>query len=202
MLIILVFFFIEFLCKYKDGYVQFFLYISIQIDFGKRFKGSHPQATSFTSIDGTDCPIHEPTPFDPKWYSHKINGPGVRYEIALCIKSGEIVWAFGGLPCGEYPDLKLARVRFTSELRAGEKAVADRTYRDDTYFINPYNDPESAAIQKDIMARHETVNKRLKQFNALPNFIRHDIVKHKLCFYAVCNITQLMLLNGEPLYEL
>ena len=125
---------------------------------------------------------------------------GVRYEIGLGIKSGEIVWVYGGLPCGEYSDLKLAREQFIPALEDGEKAVADKTYRD-VHFINPLDDPNSRALQKVIMARHETVNKRLKQFRVLQNCFRHELDKHQMCFYAVSNLTQLMIMNGEPLYE-
>ena len=39
----------------------------------------------------------------------QVNGPALRYEIALEIKTGHIVWAYGGFPPGEYPDLKIAR---------------------------------------------------------------------------------------------
>ncbi len=51
----------------------------------------------------------EPTEFDSKWQSHKFNGPGLRYEIGICIRTGDVVWAHGGMPCGEWPDLRLAR---------------------------------------------------------------------------------------------
>ena len=36
-----------------------------------------------TSVDCTDCRIHEPTPFESKWYGHKFHGTGVRYKIAI-----------------------------------------------------------------------------------------------------------------------
>lgn len=111
------------------------------------------------------------------------------------------MWVFGGLPCGEYPDLVLARVQYTGQLNEGEKTVADKTYRDRRYFVNPVDDPDSVALQKKIMARHETVNKRIKQFQILNDCFRHDISKHQICFYAACNLTQLMLVNGEPLYS-
>jgi len=44
-----------------------------------------------------------------KWYSHKFHGPGVRYELAFCIRTGDIVWAYGGVLCGEWADLRLVR---------------------------------------------------------------------------------------------
>ena len=34
------------------------------------------------SVDGTDCPIEEPRPFDKAWFSQKFKGPGVKYEVA------------------------------------------------------------------------------------------------------------------------
>ena len=77
----------------------------------------------------------EPSPFSPKWFSHKFRGPGIRYELALCIRTGDIVWAYGGFPCGEWPDLKLARDLFAVlGLREGEKAIADRGYNDRNIF--------------------------------------------------------------------
>ena len=93
-----------------------------------------------SSLDGTDFPILEPTEFDPKWFSHKFRGPGIRYEIGLCIKTGNIVLAHGGYPCGEWSDLRLARDAFINHLEIGEKAVADKGYRDNNYFVNPNGD--------------------------------------------------------------
>ncbi|EFX80106.1 hypothetical protein DAPPUDRAFT_103770 [Daphnia pulex] len=55
----------------------------------------------------------EPTEFDPKWWSLKFKGPGLRYEVALRIRSGHIMWVNGGLPCGKWPDLRLARNALT-----------------------------------------------------------------------------------------
>ena len=47
------------------------------------------------SIDGTDCPIQEPSPFSPKWFIHKFKGPDIRYELGVAI-NGNIVWVYGG----------------------------------------------------------------------------------------------------------
>ena len=37
------------------------------------------------TLDGTDVLIYEPIPFNSKWFSYKINGSGLRYEIGVCI---------------------------------------------------------------------------------------------------------------------
>lgn len=65
-------------------------------------------STCLVSVDGTDFQICEPSKFDEKWFSHNFNGPSVRYEIAVCIQTGWIVWINGPFPCGT-PDLCIAR---------------------------------------------------------------------------------------------
>jgi hypothetical protein len=82
---------------------------NVKVDFGRRFEGSEPGVNLFVSIHGTDCSINEQSPFSPRWYSHKLNGPGLRYDIGLNIATGDVVWAYGGYPCGSYSNLKLAR---------------------------------------------------------------------------------------------
>jgi hypothetical protein len=34
-------------------------------------------------------------PFNKKWYSEKMNGPGVKYEVGVCVQTGMIVWFNG-----------------------------------------------------------------------------------------------------------
>ena len=140
----------------------------------------------------------EPTEFDPKWWSHKFNGPGLRYEVALCIRTGDIVWVNGGLPCGEWPDLRLARNAFIDCLQPGEKALADAGYRNQQYFELANNNPQKQRI----LARHENVNARIKLFCCMKDRFRHALYLHPRFFNAVVNLTQLMIENGEPLNTL
>lgn len=51
-------------------------------------------------------------------------------------------------------------------------------------------------------ARHETVNRRMKRFQTSKQVFRHNIAKHSLVFYAVANLTQLMIENGEQLFSI
>ena len=153
-------------------------------------------------MDGTDCPIQEQSPFSRDWYSFKLNGPGLRYEIGLCIQTGKMVWVYGGVACGINPDLVLARSRYTQAVRLGELTVADKGYRDDNYFITPLSDPTSRRKQKLIMARHETINSRMKSFKILSTTYRHDLSLHPKCFMAIANIVHLMTINGHPLFEI
>ena len=77
-------------------------------------------------------------------------------------------------------------------VRPNEMTVADEGYNDQNYFIH----------DKRIMARHETVNRRMKQFGVLSQKFRHDRGLHPQCFHAVANLTQLMIANGERLFEI
>ena len=61
------------------------------------------------SIDAADFKILIPKPFNKKWYSHKSESAGLRYEIAICIQTGRMVWTKGPFPCGVWPDIKIFR---------------------------------------------------------------------------------------------
>lgn len=119
--------------------------------------------------------------------------------MALNVRTGFMVWVHEGYPCGFFPDLKLAREAFVPSLNEGERTLADKGYNDSNYFILPnvYNSKQ----HKLIMSRHETVNRRLKQFRILKQEFRNSIEKHPIVFHAVANITQLTLMNGHPLFS-
>jgi hypothetical protein len=136
---------------------------------------------------------------DRGWYSHKFKGPGLRYEIGIAIKTGYICRGNGGYPCGSWPDLKIARESYVNYVDEDELTLADKGYRGDAHFITPTE--SNGRRHKEIMARHETINKRIRQFNVLSKKFRHNLQKHPRCFHAVLNITQLLLENGYPLYR-
>ena len=59
------------------------------------------------TINGVDFLINEPTPFSPVWYSHKFDGPALRYELGVCIQTGWICWLAGPFPAGDFPDQEI-----------------------------------------------------------------------------------------------
>jgi len=77
------------------------------------------------SIDGTDCAVEERGKW---WYSHKFKRSGVRYEVGVSIKCGDIVWIKGPLPCGEWPDIKMFRDALIHYLDENERVEADGGY--------------------------------------------------------------------------
>ena len=154
---------------------------------------------NYVSLDGTDFSIYDRKPFDSRWYSFKLNRAGIRYEVGVCISTGEIVWFNGGHKAGRYNDLELARQDFTSQLLPGELAIADKGYDDPRFFVTPYSRFLSRKCLKNIMARHENVNQRIKSFFCMRHMYRHGWEKHNLCFEAVIKLVQITLQNGQPL---
>ena len=152
------------------------------------------------SIDGTDCLIFEPTPFDTKWFSHKHNGPGLRYEIGICIVSEHIVWVSGPHKCG-VPDLVIAREGILYILEDGEKIIADGGYRGEPNIWHKGHCRRTAKLEGVVRARHENANGRLKNFGVLNQRFRHDLSLHGYCFHACANLVQLTLLHESPLFQ-
>ena len=53
-------------------------------------------------------------PFDLHYCrSHKFNGAGLRYGIAICIQSDKIIGAHGQKPAGNWPDIKIFKSIYT-----------------------------------------------------------------------------------------
>jgi hypothetical protein len=150
------------------------------------------------TVDGTDFRIMEPSPFDPKWLSEKFNGPGLKYEVAVCIQTGWIVHTNGPYPCGEWHDLTVARDDLCYKLieREDEMALADGGYQDGyNFFETPTghnnDDQRMKAVAR---ARHETVNRRFKMWGVLGQRFRGKPQHHSKFFDAVANLTQFLIM--------
>lgn len=108
--------------------------------------------------------------------SYKLIGAGVRYEIAISITSGRIVWANGPFRCGEYSDLKIFREGLKRRLEIHEFVIADNGYHDERCITPPHANHLLRKILSEIRARHETVNRRMKQFKVLMLYVGPRIV--------------------------
>jgi hypothetical protein len=88
-------------------------------------------------------------------------------------------------------------------LDPGEFYLADGGYRDgNQYSVTPSGHHFFGDRQKSVVrARHETLNKRFKDWGALRRLYRHKRVSHSKVFHAIANIVQVTILNGEPLFE-
>ena len=177
----------------------------------KRFDGYDETSVSncIMSIDGIDCPVNEPWPFDSKWYSHKFNGPGVKYEVGVSVKSCDIVWINGPFVCSTN-DATVFKNTLADLLATDEGVEVDQGYQGHPKFKNPsVNLSHLQRLQKSkVRGRHENVNARLKIYNVLNIAFRHlkprheMMEKHKMCFEAIAVITQLKFeIDGERLYQ-
>jgi hypothetical protein len=153
-------------------------------------------------VDVTDFWIYEPSPFNTKWFSHKINGPAVRYKVGVCIKTGWIVWINCPFPAGAWPDVNIAHHSLIHFLDAGEYYAADGGYADGHRFasngLNDYEQRTKALAH----AHHETVNHHFKVFGCLSQRYRHCLVLHGTIFHAVASIVQLTIHFGHPLFDI
>ena len=156
------------------------------------------------SIDGTDCRIQEPTPFDPLWYSHKFNGPSVRYEVGICIQTGWIVWVHGPFPAGDFPDIEIFRLGLKELLVGNERVECDAGYGGDDQCRTPndYDNNDQWRYQKGkVRARHEQINGKLKEFKILSYPFRHDKNFHHLAFNAVVAVVQSEIVEGRSKFD-
>jgi len=154
------------------------------------------------SVDGTDFRLQQQYPATD-FYSFKFKGSGYRYEVALCIQTGDIVWVNGPFKPGVFNDLMIFRLGLKQKLLlAGEKTQTDGGYPGERATVcmpNEWDTNELRKLKKQVRARHEHVNKRFKQFECLQQRFRHPLYKHKSCFWAVAVMTQIAIETSEPM---
>ena len=132
----------------------------------------------------------------------------MRYEIAVSLKRGDIVWVSGPYACGQWPDVKIFRFSLKTFLDPNERVEADDGYLGEQPMTCKCPGglaskcDEEASLRNRLRARHETINARLKNFGVLKQVFRNPTEQHGMFFRAVAVLTQLMLENGEPLFGL
>jgi uncharacterized protein affecting Mg2+/Co2+ transport len=173
----------------------------LQIVWENRFRSDNGSQCKIT-VDGVDFPIKEPQPFDPQWLSEKFNGPGIKYEIGVCIQTGWIVHVNGPYPCGKWHDLTVARrglcLKLASSRYREEMALADGGYQDGYQFFEAPTGHNNADQRMKALARarHETVNRRMKQWGIVGQKFRADPGEHEKYFRACANLTQFIIMQG------
>ena len=186
-----------FICKI----LLLFIFLFTKIKWENRLIGDSGQRCLVT-IDGVDFPIPEPTAWSKKWYSHKFEGPGIRYEIAVSIFNGWIVLYNGPFQCGAWSDKKIFKSLLILKLANEECVVADCGYKDTHRVCHPdMGTPEQQRAMEVARARHETVNGRLKNWESMKRVFRHNRDKHHLVFRSVLVIEQIKIQNGRPPFQ-
>lgn len=140
------------------------------------------------------------------FYSFKFKAPGLRYEVAICILTGMIVWINGPFMPGDYNDISIFRSALKFMLEDGERVEADKGYLGESPEFckvpgSLTNPPDRERLQKRVRLRHESVNERMKNWGCLLNRFRHGIAKHSACFRAIAVLTELAIESGEELFD-
>jgi hypothetical protein len=154
------------------------------------------------SVDGTDFRIA--LGYSKPFWSYKFKKSGLRYEVGLCILTGDICWWSGPYAPGTWNDLTIFRDSLVSMLEPGERCETDRGYQGSapTYVKCPgvlEADPNTAEIQQRVRSRQETVNERFKNWAILSTPYRHDLLEHQTVFGAIVVLTQLTF-AANPLF--
>jgi hypothetical protein len=191
-----------------------------------KFEGFDNREIFIASVDGTHCPIFEIRQ-DPstKWFSHKFNGPGLSYELAVAIKTSRLLSIRGPFPASTH-DITIFRGGSKSDKNSwdpealifkipeGKRLIGDSGYQGEPSKMAVTREDDSVEVKKfkaRVKARHETFNSRLKGFRILSLPFRHGLdVKneetalepHKIVFHAVCVAVQYDMDNGNPLFEI
>ena len=157
------------------------------------------------SVDGIHVKIQEPRQVpSTRWYSHKSNSAGLAYEVAVDLHQSRIVSVNGPFQAG-VSDIAIFKQSLIHKIPPGKKVIADKGYRGVPNIVSTPNqfDPSPLKAWKSrARARHETLNSRLTNFQALSDVYRHAPEDHQSLFEAVCVIVQYDMENGHELFAI
>jgi hypothetical protein len=99
-------------------------------------------------------------------------GSAIRYEVAVCILTGELVWTNGPYEPGIWNGVAIFRNTLLSMLDEGERAETDDGYQAEAprYIKCPASIGNHETVEKQasvVRRRHETINWRFKQWAIL-----------------------------------
>ena len=191
---------VEKICDFQDDVIV----------FGNQFNGQPDlndiKFDCMISIDGIDCLCSESYPFSTDVFSKKFDGPGIKYEVGICIKTGYIVWINRPFLAGN-SEATIFRGDLATRLEDWEFIEADtglqgcNKARIPHQGISTFERKEKSIVR----GRHENVNGRLKVFNVLVSYFHHDsgrdrqemFNRHGMYFAVVLVMTQLKSEHGE-----
>jgi hypothetical protein len=152
-------------------------------------------------VDGTDSKIRRASPYSKKCWRYKFKCAGLRYEIAISIRTGYIAWINRPFLPGDTNVISMFQHRLMFMLADSERIGGDKGYRGESrhvYVHDGENNAEDALRE----GRHEKGNARFKQWECLRQEWRHSPLKqHAKAFRAIAVIEQLEIENGEPIWN-
>jgi hypothetical protein len=185
------------------------------------------ERTYVGTIDCVHCETNEfRTDPDSKWYSHKHNGAGVSYEVAVDFYDDKIILIAGPYPASTH-DITIFRGgtqvsksqqnnktywdqnALYFKIPKGKRLIGNSGYNGEPSKISGSKDEHSAEVKEffaQAKSRQETINTRLKSFSTLSCRFCHGkgvedkLEAHQRCFEAVCVLVQYVL-KFNPLME-
>ena len=117
------------------------------------------------SVDGTDFQLEQG--YVKAFWLRKFKRCGLRYELALNIKTGNIVWWNGPFEPGLYNDNMSFQMGLAGQLEDGEHVEADDGYKHSSpeWVKCPGTvaaNAETAEMQANVCLRHEACNECLR----------------------------------------
>jgi hypothetical protein len=133
-------------------------------------------------------------PYNREQYSHKFKHGGLKYEIAIDIFTGRVVWISGPHRGGLHNKTIFVEMGLREKIQLGKKFVTDRVYGAIAHpedhlklsLPNPLDDKETNNFKARVRARHETFNGQLKFYNSLLDTFHHRWASHVHVFEAIC----------------
>ena len=155
------------------------------------------------SVDGTDFRLA--MGYSKPCWSYRFKKSGVRYEVGLCIKTGDICWWNGPYERGIWNDGMIFKDALVSMLEYGKRCEPDGGYRGSApEFVKcpkgVWGESGKWVMQQRVRSRQETVNERLKNWGILATPYRHDFNLHQTVFAAVIVLLQLSF-EYNPLFS-
>ncbi len=155
------------------------------------------------SVDGTDFRVAKS--YEKPLYSYKFKKSSLRYEVALCVKTGDICWWAGPYLPDLWNDNMIFQDGIVHHLEPGERCETNDGYCGSApnYAKLPTlvaEDPVRATIQQRVRNRQETVNKHFKNWAILATPYCHQLPEHQIVLGAIVVLTQLSLAEN-PLFQ-
>jgi DDE superfamily endonuclease len=123
-------------------------------------------------VDGTHCPIQEPTVPDHKIdktnWSLKTNNAAVNYEVVIAVYHNRVVWINGPFPAAKH-GITIYRSALVKKIPTGSVAVADRGYKGEptTISTDVTDNDDTKKFKSRVRSRHETFNWSIEDLSVL-----------------------------------
>lgn len=160
------------------------------------------------TVDGVHFRVQE-TPHDtlyrdPQMYSFKFKSAGLDYQLCIAIRGKDFLVHCHGPVKASTHDLTVWRDSGVEErVPFGKFGIGDSAYGsiECIAYKNPMDDPEVKKFKARALARHESYNKRLKNFGILDSTFRHDLEKHRMVVEGIMVVLQYSMRTDAPLFE-